>query len=46
MLPFKLVYHDHYDLNIGAHVFPSQKFRLIADALVHEGVAAARPGDR
>jgi acetoin utilization deacetylase AcuC-like enzyme len=40
MLPFKLVYHDHYDLNIGAHVFPSQKFRLIADALVHEGVAA------
>jgi acetoin utilization deacetylase AcuC-like enzyme len=40
MLPFKLVYHDRYDLNLGAHVFPSQKFRLIADALVHEGIAA------
>jgi len=40
MLPFKLVYHDHYDLNLGPHVFPSQKFRLIAEALVREGIAA------
>ena len=39
MLPFKLVYHDRYDLNLGAHVFPSQKFRLIADAVRHEGIA-------
>ena len=39
MLPFKLVYHDRYDLNLGAHVFPSQKFRLIAEALLQEGVA-------
>ncbi len=39
MLPFKLVYHDRYDLNLGAHVFPSQKFRLIAEALLHEGIA-------
>src|SRR5262245_10615445 len=26
MLPFKLVYSDGYDLNLGAHVFPSQKY--------------------
>ena len=40
MLPFKLIYHPGYDLNIGAHVFPSQKFRLIAEALLKEGIAA------
>jgi acetoin utilization deacetylase AcuC-like enzyme len=40
MLPFKLVYHQGYDLNLGEHVFPSQKFRLIAELLVQEGIAA------
>lgn len=39
MLPFKLIYHSGYDLNLGEHVFPSQKFRLIAEALVKEGIA-------
>lgn len=39
MLPFKLVYHDRYDLNLGAHVFPSQKFRLIYEMLLREGLA-------
>jgi acetoin utilization deacetylase AcuC-like enzyme len=39
MLPFKVVYHDKYDLNLGPHVFPSQKFRLIAEALVAENIA-------
>lgn len=39
MLPFKLVYHDGYDLNLGAHVFPSQKYRLIRDRLLAEGFA-------
>lgn len=39
MLPFKLVYHDRYDLNLGAHVFPSQKFRLIYEALLRENLA-------
>ena len=28
-LLFKMVYDDRYDLNLGAHVFPSQKYRLI-----------------
>jgi acetoin utilization deacetylase AcuC-like enzyme len=40
MLPFKLVYHQRYDLNLGAHVFPSQKFRLIAEQLRKDGIAA------
>ena len=39
MLPFKLVYHDRYDLNLGPHVFPSQKFRLIHEMLLREGLA-------
>jgi acetoin utilization deacetylase AcuC-like enzyme len=33
----KLIYHDGYDLNLGAHVFPSQKYRLIRDSLAAEG---------
>jgi acetoin utilization deacetylase AcuC-like enzyme len=40
MLPFHLVYHEGYDLNLGQHVFPSQKFRLIRDRLLSEGFAA------
>jgi acetoin utilization deacetylase AcuC-like enzyme len=40
MLPFKLVYHDRYDLNLGPHVFPSQKFRLIAEELVRAKISA------
>jgi acetoin utilization deacetylase AcuC-like enzyme len=39
MLPFHLVYHDGYDLNLGSHVFPSQKFRLIRERLLAEGFA-------
>ncbi len=40
MLPFKLVYHEGYDLNFGQHVFPSHKYRLIRDRLLREGVAS------
>jgi acetoin utilization deacetylase AcuC-like enzyme len=39
MLPFKLVYHPRYDLNLGAHVFPSQKFRLLYEFLLREKIA-------
>src|SRR5467141_4088450 len=39
MLPFKLVYHERYDLNLGPHVFPSQKFRLIYEMLLREDIA-------
>lgn len=34
MLPFRLIYHDGYDLNLGAHVFPSQKYRWLRDRLL------------
>jgi len=27
MLPFRLVYHERYDLHFGEHVFPSKKFK-------------------
>src|SRR5712692_8339812 len=40
MLPFKLIYSDAYDLSLGGHVFPSQKYRLVKDALLREGLAA------
>ena len=39
MLPFKLVYHEGYDLNLGSHVFPSQKYRLIRDRLLADEFA-------
>jgi acetoin utilization deacetylase AcuC-like enzyme len=39
MLPFKLVYHDGYDLNLGSHVFPSEKYRLIKERVLAEGFA-------
>lgn len=34
MLPFRLVYHAHYDLHLGQHVFPSQKYRLLRERLL------------
>lgn len=39
MLPFRLVYHEHYDLNLGHHVFPTEKFRLIHNWLLADGFA-------
>jgi len=39
MLPFKLIYHDGYDLSLGGHVFPSEKYKLIHDRLLAEGFA-------
>ena len=40
MLPFKLVYHDRYDLKLGAHVFPSQKYRLVHDKVIADQIPA------
>jgi acetoin utilization deacetylase AcuC-like enzyme len=40
MLPFKIIYHPQYDLDLGPHVFPSQKFKMIRDSLLAEGIAA------
>jgi acetoin utilization deacetylase AcuC-like enzyme len=40
MLPFRLVHHVGYDLALGDHVFPSQKYQLIRERLLAEGIAA------
>jgi acetoin utilization deacetylase AcuC-like enzyme len=38
-LPFKLVYDDRYDLHLGEHVFPSQKYKLVRQSLLKDSVA-------
>jgi acetoin utilization deacetylase AcuC-like enzyme len=40
-LPFQLIYDDRYDLHLGEHVFPSEKYRLVRGALLAESVATA-----
>lgn len=40
MLPFRLVYHEDYDLNLGEHIFPAQKYRMIRDRLLADGFAS------
>jgi len=40
LLPFRLVYHERYDLNLGQHVFPSQKYRWLHDRLLRTRFAA------
>ncbi len=40
MLPIKLIYDDGYDLNLGSHVFPSQKYRLVFEKLLNDGTAS------
>jgi acetoin utilization deacetylase AcuC-like enzyme len=39
MLPYKLVYHEGYDLRLGDHVFPSHKYRYIHERLLRDGFA-------
>lgn len=39
MLPFKLLYSDHYALPIGRHVFPATKYKAVRDTLVEQGIA-------
>ncbi len=39
MLPFKLVYHEGYDLRLGQHVFQAQKFGIVRDALLAAKIA-------
>ncbi len=37
----KLVYSDQYDLNLGNHVFPSIKYRLVKETLLRHHLATA-----
>jgi acetoin utilization deacetylase AcuC-like enzyme len=38
VLPFKLIYHPGYNLDLGAHVFPARKYRLIRDTLLDQKI--------
>ena len=40
MLPFRLIYHEEYDLNLGEHVFPSKKYKWLRDRLIRTRFAA------
>src|SRR5581483_6940330 len=40
MLPFRLIYHPNYNMDIGAHVFPARKYGLLRDRLLRTGFAA------
>ena len=39
MLPFKLVYADGYDMDLGDHVFPAVKYKLIREKLLKDKIA-------
>ena len=41
MLPFPLVYSERYDLNLGEHVFPAQKYRWMRDLFLRTRFATA-----
>lgn len=40
MLGFKLIYHPGYDLHLGDHIFPSQKYRMVYERLLERKIAA------
>jgi acetoin utilization deacetylase AcuC-like enzyme len=39
VLPFKLLYDDGFVVDLAPHVFPAQKYRLVRERLLAEGVA-------
>lgn len=39
MLPFKLVYHRGFNVDLGPHVFPSRKYALLRQLLLDSGTA-------
>ncbi len=39
--PLPIIWHEAYEVDIGAHVFPTVKYRLVRDRLVREGVIDA-----
>ncbi|HWC99332.1 MAG TPA: histone deacetylase [Candidatus Sulfopaludibacter sp.] len=34
MLPYRLIYSEGYDLNLGGHVFPSKKYKWLHDRML------------
>jgi acetoin utilization deacetylase AcuC-like enzyme len=39
MLPFRLIFHPSFTVDLGTHVFPAQKYRLVRDRLLETGLA-------
>lgn len=39
MLPFRLLFHPAFTVDLGPHVFPAHKYRLVRDRLLETGVA-------
>lgn len=39
MLPFRVLYHPEFTVDLGPHVFPAQKYRLVHDALLERQIA-------
>jgi acetoin utilization deacetylase AcuC-like enzyme len=39
VLPFKLIFHPSFVLDLGPHVFPAQKYRLVRERLLETGAA-------
>jgi acetoin utilization deacetylase AcuC-like enzyme len=39
VLPFKLLFHPAFTVDLGPHVFPAQKYRLVRDHLLENGIA-------
>jgi len=39
VLPFKLVFHPKFNVDLGPHVFPAHKYRLVRKRLLETGVA-------
>ncbi len=40
-MPVPVVWHPAYEVDIGAHVFPTRKYRLVRDRLLAEGTVQA-----
>jgi acetoin utilization deacetylase AcuC-like enzyme len=39
MLPFRLLFHPGFTVDLGQHVFPAQKYRLVRERLLETGLA-------
>jgi len=39
VLPFKLLFHAGFTVDLGPHVFPAQKYRLVRERLLEAGIA-------
>ncbi len=38
--PLPIIWHENYEFDIGAHVFPTRKFRLVCERLLEDGTIA------